>query len=82
MLTDRDRSLLTFEENHWMHTGRKQNDIRDQFGLSAARYYSALLGLIEDPEAVRAFPQLTKRMLARRVAHERAMARRASFNDE
>ena len=80
MLSDRDRNLLAFEESHWAHTGRKQNDIREQFAMSAPRYYQLLGELIEDVDAVKAFPQLTKRMLARRAAHERALARRAAFD--
>jgi hypothetical protein len=79
MLSDRDRDILAFEESHWVHTGRKQNDIREQFAMSAPRYYQLLGELIEDADAVKAFPQLTKRMLARRIAHERARDRRASF---
>lgn len=76
MLSDRDRALLTFEGQHWVHTGRKQNDIREQFGISAPAYYAAILALVTDPDAVEAFPQLTKRMLARRDAHTAARARR------
>jgi hypothetical protein len=82
MLSDRDRSILAFEEAHWVHTGRKQNDIREQFGLSAARYYQLLHEIAASPAAVAAFPQLTKRMLERRRAHERAAARRASFTQD
>jgi hypothetical protein len=82
MLSDRDRAILTFEEQHWVHTGRKQNDIREQFGISAARYYQLLHEIAATPDAVAAFPQLTKRMLERRRAHERAAQRRASFNRE
>jgi hypothetical protein len=79
MLTDRDRAILAFEEEHWVHTGRKQNDIREQFGISTPRYYQALGELIQNPDAVEAFPQLTKRMLERRTAHEQAARRRADF---
>ena len=82
MLNDRDRALLTFEQEHWSHTGRKQNDIRETFGISAPRYYQLLGDLVEDADAVEAFPQLTKRMLARRTAHENARARRAAFTEE
>jgi hypothetical protein len=80
MLSDRDRGILEFEETYWVHTGRKQNDIREQFGVSAARYYQLLHEIAATPDAVKEFPQLTKRMLERRNAHERAAARRAEFN--
>jgi hypothetical protein len=75
MLSDRDRAILTFEEEHWVHTGRKQNDIREQFGISTPRYYQMLGDLIQNEDAVKEFPQLTKRMLARRAAHERSRLR-------
>jgi hypothetical protein len=82
MLSDRDREILAFEESNWIHTGRKQNDIGETFNVSAPRYYQLLGDLIQNPDAVEAFPQLTKRMLSRRDAHARAAQRRASFNDE
>lgn len=82
MLTERDTKMLVFEDAHWVHTGRKQNDIRERFGLSTPRYYQLLGELIQNPDAVEAFPQLTKRMLARRTAHEQAAKRRSSFSDD
>jgi hypothetical protein len=81
MLSEGDRAILAFEEANWVHTGRKQNDIRKQFGISTPRYYQLLGELVQKPDAVKAFPQVTKRMLERREAHERAAARRASFDD-
>lgn len=82
MLSDRDRALLTFEDAHWVHTGRKQNDIREQFGVSAPRYYQMLGDLIHNPDAVKEFPQLTKRMLARKDAHEQTRSRFLSTDNE
>lgn len=82
MLSGRDREVLTFEEINWVHSGRKQNDTRDTFGFDTARYYSNLLGLIHDANAVRAISQLTKRMLERSEAHSRAARRRASLDDD
>ena len=82
MLSDGDRQILAFEEAHWVHTGRKQNDIRERFGISTPRYYQMLGDLIQNPDVVQAFPQLTKRMLERRSAHEHAARRRASFIDD
>lgn len=82
MLSAQDRKILAFEENYWVHTGRKQNDIREQFGVSTPRYYQLLGELIQDPDAVKAFPQLTRRMLERRDAHTQTAWRRAAFNDE
>jgi hypothetical protein len=82
MLSESDRDLLAFEETHWVHTGRKQNDIREQFGISAPRYYQMLGDLIQNPDAVKEFPQLTKRMLQRRDAHTQAARRRAAFGDD
>jgi hypothetical protein len=82
MLSNEDRDLLAFEETHWVHTGRKQNGIREQFEFSAPRYYQLLGDLIQNPDAVRAFPQLTKRMLERRDAHTHAARLRSSVIDD
>jgi hypothetical protein len=81
MLSDRDRQLLAFEEQHWVHTGRKQNDIREQFAISAPRYYQLLGDLIGNPDAVKEFPQLTRRMLQRREAHSRSRSRLLRLED-
>lgn len=78
MLTDRDRALLEFEEAHWAHRRLKEQQIRDTFGVSAARYYQRLTRLALDPMALAEFPQLVKRMLNRMDRRERAQAARTS----
>ncbi len=52
-LTDREAAILAFERQWWRHAGAKEQAIRDEFGLSAARYYQLLGALIDRPEALR-----------------------------
>jgi hypothetical protein len=74
-MTPRDLRFLTFEEQHWAHTGRKQALIRTEFGISTARYYSHIVRLTGDPEALKVMPQLVHRLIARQDAHQNARVR-------
>lgn len=62
-LTDREREILAFEAGpHWRYTGTKESAIREQFGVSATRYYQLLNALIDHPEAAALQPMLVKRL--------------------
>src|SRR4051794_37488657 len=41
-LTDQQRRILIFERIWWRHAGSKEQAIREQFSLSATRYYQML----------------------------------------
>jgi hypothetical protein len=73
-LSERDHAILNFERSWWSHAGIKEEAIRDQFGISAARYYQLLGALIDSPAALVHDPMLVKRL--QRVREGRA-ARRA-----
>ena len=45
----REIAILAFERYWWKHAGAKEQAIRDEFGLSAARYYQLLGALIDSP---------------------------------
>ena len=75
-LTDEQHQLLKFEEAHFRHTAVKEELIRDQFGISAARYYQQLLALVLSPSAVAGYPQLTKRVQDRTRRQTQARATR------
>jgi hypothetical protein len=70
-LTAREREILAFERQWWRYAGAKEHAIREQFGLSATRYYQLLNRLLEKPEALRADPMLVKRLLKTRSIRER-----------
>lgn len=69
--------ILEFERSWWRHAGAKEEAIRSEFGLSAARYYQLLNALIDSPEAVRHDPMLVGRLQRARDARTRARAARA-----
>jgi hypothetical protein len=61
-LTERDVALLEFEGRQWVNPGAKEQEIRLQLGISAARYYQLLNALIDSPAAARYDPLLVSRL--------------------
>lgn len=76
-LSERDARILVFERQWWRHVGAKEEAIRSQFGLSAARYYQLLNAVIDAPAAERHDPMLVRRLQRARDARTRARAERA-----
>ncbi|TFC87759.1 DUF3263 domain-containing protein [Cryobacterium sinapicolor] len=76
-LSARDRSILAFERQWWKHAGAKEQAIRAEFGLSAARYYQLLGVLIDSPLAVAHDPMLVKRLQRMRDARSQAREHRS-----
>lgn len=75
-LTELERRLLDFEDAHPGHSRAKEDALRDEFGLSAARYYQTLGVLLETPAALRAQPLLVGRL--RRLRDDRRARRRGT----
>ncbi|HEY5222577.1 MAG TPA: DUF3263 domain-containing protein [Microbacteriaceae bacterium] len=80
-LSDRDAAILEFERQWWRHAGAKEQAIRDEFGLSAARYYQVLSALIDAPAALIHDPMLVKRLQRARDARVTARATRTLYTD-
>ena len=76
-LPERDRRILDFERLWWRHAGAKEEAIRSQFSLPAARYYQLLNAVIDTPEAVRYDPMLVRRLQRARDARTSARAARS-----
>jgi len=76
-LRERDVRILSFERQWWRHVGAKEEAIRSQFGLSAARYYQLLNAVIDAPAAERHDPMLVRRLQRARDARTKARAERA-----
>jgi hypothetical protein len=74
-LSPRDERILAFERQWWRHAGAKEEAIRAEFGLSAARYYQLLNAVLDSPAALRSDPMLVKRL--RRLRDARTTARSA-----
>lgn len=73
-LSERERAILDFERCWWKQAGRKEDAIKDRFGLSAGRYRQLLLGLIDRPAAEEFDP-----LVVRRLRRARDQRRRARF---
>jgi hypothetical protein len=71
-----DRDLLDFERGWWQHQGPKEREIRERFGVSAARYQQRLNRLIDLPEALAYDPMLVRRL--RRLRDQRRRRRVAT----
>ena len=76
-LDDRDLAILAFERQWWRNPGLKEEAIRAEFGLSAARYYQVLGALVDSPLALAHDPMLIKRLQRMREARAEARARRS-----
>lgn len=75
VLSERDRRILEFERTWWQHSGSKELAIREEFGLSPARYYQLVAGLTDSAAALTFDPMLIKRL--QRVRDTRMAARSA-----
>ncbi|TFC37638.1 DUF3263 domain-containing protein [Cryobacterium sp. TMT2-42-4] len=76
-LSARDRSILAFERQGWQHAGAKEQAIRAEFALSAARYYQLLGAVIDSPLALAHDPMLVKRLQRMRDARSQARESRS-----
>lgn len=61
-LSERDRAILDFEGTWAKHVGAKEEAIRQQLGLSPARYYQLLNRVIDDAAALEYDTMLVKRL--------------------
>ncbi|GAA2759281.1 DUF3263 domain-containing protein [Actinopolymorpha rutila] len=75
-LCERDQQIISFERQWWKYAGAKEQAIRDQFGMSATRYYQVLNALIDRPDALAFDPLLVKRLRRLRSSRQRARAAR------
>lgn len=79
-LSDRDRAILEFERQWWKYAGAKETAVREQFDMSATRYYQVLNALIDRPEAIAEDPLLVRRLRRLRSQRQRQRsARRLGF---
>ena len=78
-LTEQDLLILDFERGWWRFGGAKEDAIREQFDISATRYYQTLNRLIDTNEALAADPVLVRRL--RRLRNARQEARSASHRN-
>ena len=72
-LTERETVMLAFEHRPFGDPGAKEEAIRAEFGIGAARYYQVLNALIDSPAAIVKDPMLVSRL--QRVREARTSAR-------
>jgi hypothetical protein len=70
-LSAQDKRVLDFERSWWKHAGVKEQAIKEQFEMSATRYYQILNELLEKPAALSYDPILVKRLKRLRVYRQR-----------
>lgn len=75
-LSELELDILDFERQWWRRADAKEQAIRTEFGLSAARYYQLLNTVIDSPIAVVHDPMLVKRL--QRLRDARVAARSAA----
>ena len=75
-LSERDQQILAFERLWWKYAGAKEQAVREQFDMSATRYYQVLNALIDKPEAQAFDPLLVKRLRRLRAARQRQRSAR------
>ena len=68
--------VLAFERQWWRYAGAKETAIREQFGLSATRYYQVLNTVIDRPEALAVDPLLVRRLRRMRATRQRQRSAR------
>ena len=73
-LSPRDRRILALERQWFCNAGSKEAEITRQFGISPTRYFQILNGLLDDPRAMREYPQVVARL--RRLRTTRRGTRR------
>jgi hypothetical protein len=61
-LSDDHKAFLDFETKTYKHQGAKEQDIMENFGIPAHRYYQKINALIDNPAAHEYNPQLMKRL--------------------
>jgi len=75
-LSERDQRILEFERQWWKFAGAKEQAIREQFDMSATRYYQVLNSLLDQPAAMAFDPMLVKRLQRMRASRQRARSAR------
>jgi hypothetical protein len=75
-LSDRDSAILDFERTTWQHAGAKETAIREQFDMTAIRYFQTLNALLDNEAALAAHPLVVKRLRRLRAQRQRTRSAR------
>jgi Protein of unknown function (DUF3263) len=72
LLAAREQAVLAFEERRFKNPGRKDQAIREEFGISPTQYFQILNALLDDPAALAHHPTLVARLRRLRTARQQA----------
>lgn len=72
LLAAREQAVLAFEERRFKNPGRKDQAIREEFGISPTQYFQILNALLDDPAALAHHPTLVARLRRLRAARQQA----------
>lgn len=75
-LTELQKKVLVFESSLETGEGSKEGHIRDEFGLSATRYYQLLDALLQNRDALAAEPMLIHRLQRAKMHKEELREKR------
>lgn len=75
-LTDRERQTLEVAGKRWAYRGALDQHIRDEFDETPTAFWARVNRLLDDPEALREYPQLVRRL--QRVRDRRRAVRGAA----
>ena len=78
-LTDEEKAIIDFARRWYRYAGKQEQDIRDEFGISATRYWARFNLLLDRPEAL-AYdgPTINRYRRMRKARQEARSARRVS----
>lgn len=79
-LNGRDAAILAFERRRFGDPGAKEKAIREEFGVTSARYYQVLNALIDSPAAIVHDPMLVRRLQRMREARTSARTARTGHS--
>lgn len=71
-LSVRDSMTIRLAAAHYRYPGARESDVRDQLGMSLTIYARHLNRLLDDPEALAAYPVEVRRLQRLRDRRRRA----------
>lgn len=72
-MTVKDRMTLDLASRHYAYPAVRDRHVRDQLGMSPARFWQRVAWLLQRPEAEQAMPTEVRRL--RRLAEARRVSR-------
>lgn len=75
-LTTEEKAMIDFARRWYRYAGKQEQDMRDEFGLSATRFWAKFNLLLDRPEALAYDPTTVNRYRRMRKARQEARSAR------